>query len=107
MTPGDAVARLDSLRAALAAGDLSGLDGAEAELRLIEAAAASWSAADLVHVRARLHRTQNLFGAAAAGIRSTRRRLEEITAVQQNGGTYGADGRRAAPSAAPARDSRA
>lgn len=107
MTPDDAVSRLDDLRAALRTGDLAGLDTLGETLGQIEAAAESWEASDLARVRDRAARSGELLKAAASGIRSVRRRLTEIATVQETGGTYGADGRKAATQGTPTRDARA
>lgn len=107
MTPDEAVTRLEDLRAALRTGDLTGLDTMDETLKQIEEAAVSWEASDLARVRDRAARSGDLLKAAASGLRSVRRRLTEIATVQETGGTYGADGRKAAGRGTPARDTRA
>lgn len=107
MTPQEALDRLEALRASLRNGDLSSLDGAEQALGRIEAASAGWDREALTRVAISARHLGDVMQASARGVRAARRRIAEVSAVRDSGGTYDSNGRKSAPAAQPTRDARA
>ncbi len=64
--------------------------------RLLRAVGAAGNTGDLVHLRERADRNQELLQAAARGLLSVRERLKQLRTIRQDVKTYDSTGRRGA-----------